>query len=445
MPFNPVVTRPVSAWGVTTPLPVAIAKVTPANPSFETVKARLHTQLIDRMNLTAVSLIADDHRRDELRTSIERIVEADSEAQSLDRVRLVEELLDEVVGLGPLEKLLRDPTTSDILVNGPHEIYVERQGKLELSGVEFRDDAHVLQVLDRIVSKVGRQINETSPTVDARLKDGSRVHAIIPPLALKGPTISIRRFGSKPLVIEDLIRLHALTPEMAQFLEACVKARLNIVISGGTGSGKTTLLNALSRYIPVTERIVTVEDAAELQLQQRHVIPLETRPPNIEGKGQVTTRELVRNCLRMRPDRIIVGECRGAEAFDMLQAMNTGHDGSLTTLHANNPRDTISRLETMILMAGFDLPMKATRQQIAGAIQLLIQSNRLQGGVRRVTSITEICGLEGETIILQDIFTFKQTGVDRDGKAVGEFWRWVCAESDGSLARGEPRFPQEFF
>ncbi|MFO0825450.1 MAG: CpaF family protein [Gemmataceae bacterium] len=398
------------------------------------------------MNLSAVTQLPAEQRRTDLRDTVRRAVDAEPLAPLSERARLTEELLDELLGLGPLETLLRDPTISDILVNGPSKIYVERKGRLELTSVRFRDYGHVMQVLDRIVSHVGRRVDEASPMVDARLSDGSRVNAVIAPLALRGPSISIRRFGTKPLAMEDLLHFHALTPEMAQFLESAVKSRLNAVISGGTGSGKTTLLNSLSRYIPGTERIVTIEDAAELQLQQEHVVPLETRPPNIEGKGQVTTRDMVRNCLRMRPDRIIVGECRGGEAFDMLQAMNTGHDGSLTTLHANSPRDTISRLETMMLMAGYDLPMKAMRQQIASAIQLIVQSNRLQGGVRRVTAITEVVGLEGDTVVLQDIFTYQQLGTRPDGKAFGQFK--ATGVRPRCMARLEARdapFPPDFF
>jgi len=392
-----------------------------ANAEFEAIKLRLHSQLIHQLNLTALMQVPEGRRRSELRTMIERVIEADPHAPVGDRSRLAEDLIDDLLGLGPLEKLLRDPTVSDILINGPNEVFVDRHGKLELTDVRFRGDAHVLQVLDRIVSKVGRRIDESSPMVDARLQDGSRVNAVIAPLALKGPTICIRRFGVKRLVIEDLLAFKALAPEMSQFLEAAVQARLNAAISGGTGSGKTTLLNALSRFIPDGDRIVTIEDAAELQLQQRHVVPLETRPPNVEGKGSITTRDLIRNCLRMRPDRIIVGECRSGEAFDMLQAMNTGHDGSLTTLHANTPRDAVARLETMILMAGFDLPIKAMRQQIGSALHLIVQVNRLQGGVRRVTSITEVVGCNGEIVELQDLFTYQQLGVKADGRAFGQF------------------------
>jgi pilus assembly protein CpaF len=339
----------------------------------------------------------------------------------MERERLIDEILDETLGFGPLEALLKDPTISDILINGPVNIFVERRGKLERTDIKFRDNDHLLQIIDRIVSKVGRRVDETSPMVDARLPDGSRVNAIIPPLALDGPSVSIRRFGSNPLKLEDLLNYKAFTPEMAMLMEAAIKARLNILISGGTGCGKTTLLNTLSSFIPNDERVITIEDAAELQLQQEHVVRLETRPPNIEGKGAVTTRDLVRNALRMRPERIIIGECRGSESLDMLQAMNTGHAGSMTTLHANNPREGLSRLETMIMMGGFEMPIKAMRQQIASAIDIIIQANRLQGGPRKVTSITEVLNMEQDVIIMQDIFRFKQLGIDQNGRAFGQF------------------------
>src|SRR5213594_1977157 len=327
----------------------------------------------------------------------------------------------ETFGFGPLEVLLKDPTISDILVNGPHKVYVERRGRLEKTDVKFRDNDHLMQIIDRIVSKVGRRVDETSPMVDARLPDGSRVNAIIPPLALDGPSMSVRRFGANPLKLEDLLNYKAFTPEMAMLMEACIKARLNLLISGGTGCGKTTLLNTLSSFIPGDERIVTIEDAAELQLQQDHVVRLETRPANIEGKGAVGTRELVRNALRMRPERIIIGECRGGESLDMLQAMNTGHAGSMTTLHANTPRDAQARLETMIMMAGMELPIKAMRQQISSAVDLIVQANRLQAGPRKVTTITEVMNMEQDIIIMQDIFRFKQLGIDQNGRAFGQF------------------------
>jgi pilus assembly protein CpaF len=340
---------------------------------------------------------------------------------TIERERLVEEVRHELFGLGPLEPLLADPTVSDILVNAPHNIYVERRGKLERTGVEFKDSEHLMRVIERIVSSVGRRIDESSPMVDARLKDGSRVNAIIPPLALDGPVLSIRRFGADPLRIDKLIELEAITKDIAEMFQMCVHARLNVLISGGTGAGKTTLLNALSAYIPEDQRIVTIEDSAELQLQQPHVVRLETRPPNIEGRGEVTQRDLVKNALRMRPDRIVIGEVRGGEAIDMLQAMNTGHDGSLTTIHANTPRDALIRLETMIQMTGMRLSDRAMRQQIASALDLVIQAARLSDGTRRVTSISEITGMEGETITTQEIFQFERKGVDKDGRVIGRF------------------------
>ena len=338
-----------------------------------------------------------------------------------ERERLVEEVLDEAFGFGPLELLLKEEGVADIMINGPKHVFIEKGGRIQKSDVTFRDNDHLLQILDRIVSKVGRRVDETSPMVDARLPDGSRLNAIIPPLALDGPSLTIRRFGSNPLTLEDLLKFGAFTPEMVMFLEGGMKARLNMIISGGTGSGKTTLLNTLSSFISNENRIITIEDAAELQLQQEHVLRLETRPPNIEGKGRVTATDLVKNALRMRPDRIIIGECRGGETLDMLQAMNTGHDGSLTTVHANNPRDAISRIETLINMSGIELPLSAIRKQIASAVHLIIQANRLQGGPRKVTYITEVVGMEGETIVMQDIFKFVQDGIGENGKAFGHF------------------------
>src|SRR5712692_2446689 len=393
-----------------------------ANKSFEELKRLIHSKLVDKLDLSRVSDLEGDTLRREIRLVVERLCDTENPLLNrMERERLIDEVLDETFGFGPLEVLLKDPTISDILINGPQKVYVERRGKMEKSEVKFRDNEHLLQIIDRIVSKVGRRVDETSPMVDARLPDGSRVNAIIPPLALDGPSVSIRRFGSNPLKLEDLLNYKAFTPEMAMLLEAAIKARLNIIISGGTGCGKTTLLNTLSSFIPSDDRIVTIEDAAELQLQQEHIVRLETRPPNIEGKGMVNTRDLVRNSLRMRPERIVIGECRGAEALDMLQAMNTGHAGSLTTLHANTTRDAQSRLETMVMMAGLELPMKAMRQQIASAIDLIIQANRLQGGPRKVTSITEVMGMEGEVIIMQDIFRFKQLGIVQNGRATGQF------------------------
>jgi pilus assembly protein CpaF len=393
-----------------------------ANKSFEDLKRLIHGKLVDKLDLSRVSDLQGDTLRREIRLVVERLCDTENPLLNrMDRERLIDEVLDETFGFGPLEMLLKDPTISDILVNGPYKVYVERRGKMEKTDVKFRDNDHLLQIIDRIVSKVGRRVDETSPMVDARLPDGSRVNAIIPPLALDGPSMSIRRFGANPLKLEDLLNFKAFTPEMAMLMEAAIKARLNIIISGGTGCGKTTLLNTLSSFIPAEDRVITIEDAAELQLQQDHVVRLETRPPNIEGKGMVNTRDLVRNSLRMRPERIVIGECRGAEALDMLQAMNTGHSGSLTTLHANSTRDAQSRLETMIMMGGLELPMKAMRQQIASAVDLIIQANRLQGGPRKITSITEVVGMEGDVVIMQEIFRFKQLGIDQNGRAHGQF------------------------
>ncbi len=393
-----------------------------ANKSFEDLKRLIHGKLVDKLDLSRVSDLQGDTLRREIRLVVERLCDTENPLLNrMERERLIDEVLDETFGFGPLEMLLKDPTISDILVNGPYKVFVERRGKMEKTDVKFRDNDHLLQIIDRIVSKVGRRVDETSPMVDARLPDGSRVNAIIPPLALDGPSMSIRRFGANPLKLEDLLNFKAFTPEMAMLMEAAIKARLNIIISGGTGCGKTTLLNTLSSFIPAEDRVITIEDAAELQLQQDHVVRLETRPPNIEGKGMVTTRDLVRNSLRMRPERIVIGECRGAEALDMLQAMNTGHSGSLTTLHANTTRDAQSRLETMIMMGGLELPMKAMRQQISSAVDMIIQANRLQGGPRKVTNITEVMGMEGDVIIMQDIFRFKQLGIDQNGRAHGQF------------------------
>ncbi|WP_158737973.1 CpaF family protein [Alteribacillus sp. YIM 98480] len=342
------------------------------------------------------------------------------EISERDREDVIEEIANDLTGYGPINPLLLDEDVSEVMVNGPDQVYVERNGKLILSDVTFRDNEHVMQVLEKIVAPLGRRIDESSPMVDARLKDGSRVNAIIPPLALGGPTITIRKFSKDPFTVEDLIRFGTMTEEMARFIEACVEAKLNIFVSGGTGSGKTTTLNVLSSFISNEDRIVTIEDAAELQLGQEHVVSLETRPPNIEGKGAITIRDLVRNSLRMRPDRIVIGEVRSGEALDMLQAMNTGHDGSLATGHANSPRDMISRLETMVLMAGMELPVKAIRDQIAGALDVIIQQSRLRDGTRRITSITEVQGLEGDIIVLQEIFTFQQMGIDENGKIIGK-------------------------
>ncbi|WML49611.1 CpaF family protein [Neobacillus sp. PS3-34] len=351
--------------------------------------------------------------------ALELIKEDESFRGQIDRKKVIDELSNDLTGFRPINPLLLDEDVSEVMVNGPNQVYCERKGKLELTSIQFRDDEHVMSVIDKIVSPIGRRIDESSPMVDARLPDGSRVNAIIPPLALNGPTITIRKFSKDPFQIEDLITFGTVTEEMAIFLEACVKARLNVFVSGGTGSGKTTTLNVLSNFIPTDERIVTIEDAAELQLGQDHVVSLESRPPNIEGKGAITIRDLVRNSLRMRPDRVIIGEVRGGEALDMLQAMNTGHDGSLATGHSNSPRDMIARLETMVLLAGVELPVKAIREQIAGAIDVIIQQTRLKDGTRKIVSITEVQGLEGDIIVLQDIFTFKQEGVSQEGKIIG--------------------------
>jgi pilus assembly protein CpaF len=387
------------------------------------IKRQLHQQLIAGMDLAAIGTMNEDELRVEVRHAAEELTRHSTDLLNLsERERLVSEVIDETFGLGPLEPLMRDPTITDVLVNGPKTTYVERKGRLELANVAFNDDRHLVQIIQRIVGRIGRRVDETCPMVDARLADGSRVNAIIPPLALDGALLSIRRFGAKPLLIGDLMTNKAITKEMVKFLSACVQARVNVIISGGTGSGKTTLMNALSVFIPGDERVATIEDAAELKLQQKHVVRMETRPANIEGQGEVTTRDLVRNALRMRPDRIIVGECRGAEALDMLQAMNTGHEGSMTTIHANDTRDSISRLEMMVGMAGFDLPIWIIRRQIAAAIQIVVQVARLPGGVRRIVKISEITGMEGDVMSMHDIFGFKQTGVDENRVAQGYFF-----------------------
>jgi pilus assembly protein CpaF len=394
------------------------ARGTTKQDNFKEMKARVQNRLIAELDPRM-----DLGNADEVRRTVEETFAAVLEAEGIsltrvERLRLFEAISAEILGFGPIEPLLKEPTISEIMINGPKQVYVERAGKLELADVEFNDDEHVMRVIDRIVSPLGRRIDESSPTVDARLPDGSRVNAVIPPIALNGPTVTIRKFSKDPFTVEDLIRFGTFTAEMATFLKACVEARLNIVVSGGTGSGKTTMLNVLSSFIPDDERIVTIENAAELQLRQQHVVRLESRPPNIEGKGEVTIRDLVINSLRMRPERIVVGECRGGEALDMLQAMNTGHDGSMTTAHANSPRDTLSRLETMCLMAGMDLPVRAIREQIASAVDLIVQQDRLKDGTRKITNVTEVQGMEGDVIVLQDIFTFQQTGVE-NGKIVG--------------------------
>jgi pilus assembly protein CpaF len=382
----------------------------------------LHSKLIAGLDLSRIGSMTDEQIRSDIRQAAGDLCNLSSNLLTAnDRERLVNEVMDEAFGLGPLEGLLRDPTISDILVNGPDTVYVERQGRLELTGVKFGDEPHLLQIIQRIVGRVGRRIDETSPIADARLADGSRVNAIIPPLALDGSLLCIRRFSAKPLKAEDLIAKQSIAPEMIEFLAGCVQARRNILISGGTGSGKTTFLNLMSGYIPLDERIATIEDAAELRLQQPHVVRMETRPPNVEGHGEVLMRDLVRNALRMRPDRVVIGESRGPEALDMLQAMNTGHDGSMTTLHANDTRDALSRMEMMVGMAGFDMPMWVIRKQIASAVHIVVQSARLSGGVRKITKISEITGMEGDVISMHDLFVFKQTGLDENRVAQGHF------------------------
>ena len=392
------------------------------NQGFQEIKARLHRAIITRVDLRKLNTLPSDRVHAEVSRLAEDLLLAENlPLSTIERDRLVSEVHHELFGLGPLEPLLADPTISDILVNSYSNIYIERRGRLEKTAISFKDDEHLMRVIERIVSTVGRRIDEAQPMVDARLPDGSRVNAIIPPLAIDGPTLSIRRFGADPLKMPALIENGALTKEIAILFEMCVRARLNTIISGGTGAGKTTLLNAMSAYIPADERIVTIEDSAELQLQQPHIVRLETRPSNIEGRGEVTQRDLVKNSLRMRPDRIVIGEVRGGEAIDMLQAMNTGHDGSLTTIHANSPRDALARLETMIQMTGMRLSDRAMRQQIASAVNLVIQVARLTDGTRRIVSISEITGMEGETIAMQEIFLFERTGVDAAGKVMGRF------------------------
>src|SRR6476620_2925521 len=388
---------------------------------YQQVKADLHRRILDRLDLEKLGRTTGNAAREEVLLVIRNTINSEAVPLSFaERERLAREILDEIFGLGPLEPLLKDPTISDILVNRYNKVYVERAGKLEPTGLSFKDDAHLMQIIDRIVSRVGRRVDESSPMVDARLADGSRVNAIIPPLALDGPVLSIRRFGAE-LTAQDLVAKGAMTDQMLSLLAGCVLARLNILISGGTGSGKTTLLNALSSFIPAAERVVTIEDAAELRLQQDHVVRLETRPPNSEGRGEVMARDLVKNALRMRPDRIILGEVRSAEALDMLQAMNTGHEGSLATIHANTPRDAMARLETMILFAGTNLPNRATREQISSAIDVIIQVSRMADGSRRITSITELTGMEGEIITMQEIFRYHRRGIATDGTVIGGF------------------------
>jgi pilus assembly protein CpaF len=386
------------------------------------LKTRIHRRMLERVNLSSLDSVEPDVLRDQIRQIIVALLEEEhiplSEAE---RGALEQEVLNETFGLGPIEPFLHDPDVSDILTNTHRQVYVERFGRLELTDVRFDDNDHLMKIIDRIVSKVGRRIDESSPMVDARLPDGSRVNAIVPPLAIDGPILSIRRFGIRTLDIDDLVEMRSLTRGMAELLKGAVRARLNVLIAGGTGSGKTTLLNALSAFIPVEERIITIEDAAELQLLQPHVVRLETRPPNIEGKGRITQRDLVRNALRMRPDRIVVGEVRGDEVLDMLQAMNTGHDGSLTTVHANGPRDALHRLETLILLSGLSLPVSAMREQVSAALDVVIHIARLSDGTRRIISVSEIVGMEQDVVAMQDIFTFRKTGITEDGRVTGRY------------------------
>jgi pilus assembly protein CpaF len=399
------------------PLPAQVTRT-----DFGAVKAAIHRKLIQKLNLDRLTEVNRDDVRREVTQILEALVVGESTPMNLqERERLATEVLDEVFGLGPLEPLLADPTVSDILVNTHKRVYIERKGMLEMTSIQFRDDIHLMSIIDRIVSAVGRRVDESSPMVDARLADGSRVNAIIPPLAVDGPCLSIRRFGRDPLTADDLIHNNSLTESMLELLRGCVKARLNILVSGGTGAGKTTFLNVLSSYISNRERIVTVEDAAELQLHQDHVVRLETRPANIEGRGAIQQRQLVINSLRMRPDRIIVGEVRGEEALDMLQAMNTGHDGSLTTIHANTPRDALSRLETMVAMGSLNIPDSAIRRQIASAVDVVVQVSRLSDGTRKVIALSEITGMEGDIVSMQDIFVFRKRGIRDNGEVLGEF------------------------
>jgi pilus assembly protein CpaF len=400
---------------------ISVRQAAPAASHYD-ISLRLHRKLLDKIDLTAIEGLPHERVRTEIRGIMDRLLDEETVPISgIERQQITQDIVHEVLGLGPLEPLLSDPTVSEILVNGHKQVYVERSGRLVLTQVRFGSDAHLMKIIDKIVSGIGRRIDESTPMVDARLQDGSRVNAIIPPLAIDGPMLSIRRFAVVPLRADDLVQLKAVTPPIMEILAGLVRAKINLLISGGTGSGKTTLLNVLSGYIPESERIVTIEDAAELQLQQPHVVRLETRPPNIEGKGEVTQRALVRNSLRMRPDRIIVGEVRGAEVLDMLQAMNTGHEGSMTTVHANNPRDALTRLESMMGMSGISLPVKSMRYQISSALSVVIQIARLSDGSRKLVSLQEITGMEGEMITMQEIFTFERGGIDAQGKVQGRF------------------------
>lgn len=417
--FSP---SPPAGYSATATAPKPKKEVSSPEDPYLELKSNIHRRLIEEIDLKQLSEKHGQGLRDQIRDAISHLIMEESTLlTSSERDRMVEDVLNEAMGLGPLEQLLRDGSISEIMILGPNLVYVERNGKLTESKVRFKDDAHLLQIIDRIVSAVGRRVDETQPLCDARLKDGSRFNCVIPPLALDGPLVTIRKFSKDPLTVQDLITFGSLTPAAAELLRGFVEARLNIVISGGTGSGKTTLLNVLSSFIPSDERIVTIEDTAELQLQQKHVARMETRPSNLEGKGEITMRDLVKNSLRMRPERIVVGECRSGETLDMLQAMNTGHDGSLTTLHANTPRDAIRRMETMVMMAGYDLPQKAIREQIASAVHVIIQASRLSDGSRRVMNITEVVGMEGEVVLLQDIFRFEQRGLDENKKIIGDF------------------------
>ena len=408
--------------------------------NYQELKLAIHRRIVDEMSDQEQQFLAsNNHTRAEVEELISSYCQRvlDDNPMNVprgERARIVADICDEILGLGPIEPLLKDESITEVMINGPKKIFVERKGKLQLTNVQFHDDAHLMTIIERIVSPLGRRIDESSPLVDARLADGSRVNAIVPPLSLIGPCVTIRKFTKNPLSIDNLVGFGSLSEEMAEFLQACVKARLNIMVSGGTGSGKTTTLNVLSSFIPDNERIVTIEDAAELRLQQQHVVTLESRPANLEGRGAITIRDLVRNALRMRPDRIIVGEVRSGEALDMLQAMNTGHDGSLTTGHANSPRDILSRLETMVMMAGMDLPVRAIREQIASALDLIIQQSRIQDGSRKITYITEVQKMEGDKIVLQDLFTYVQTGINESGKSVGYY------EASGL----QPMFLQKF-